>query len=134
MLFPTFDFAIFFAIAFTVNWLLNPYSVAMEVVDARVELRVLRLGGMGLVPAALGTTTIAFIGGVAVVHTTTEKSRRVAMALSCGGLLGLLGWFKYYGFVSVNLDNLTHALGRAGPSPCCRSRCRSPSRSTRSWR
>src|ERR1700753_3641420 len=26
MLFPTIDFAIFFAIAFTVNWLLNPYS------------------------------------------------------------------------------------------------------------
>jgi D-alanyl-lipoteichoic acid acyltransferase DltB (MBOAT superfamily) len=26
-------------------------------------------------------------------------------------LLGLLGWFKYYGFVSVNLDNFTHALG-----------------------
>ena len=59
----------------------------------------------------LGTTTIAFIGGVAVVHTTTEKSRRVAMALACAGLLALLGWFKYYGFVSVNVDNLTHALG-----------------------
>jgi hypothetical protein len=26
MLFPTTDFAIFFAIAFTVNWLLNPYA------------------------------------------------------------------------------------------------------------
>ena len=26
MLFPTIDFAIFFAIAFTVNWLLNPYA------------------------------------------------------------------------------------------------------------
>ncbi len=26
-------------------------------------------------------------------------------------LLALLGWFKYYGFVSVNIDNLTHVLG-----------------------
>ena len=26
MLFPTIDFAIFFAVAFTVNWLLNPYA------------------------------------------------------------------------------------------------------------
>ena len=25
MLFPTIDFAIFFAVAFTANWLLNPY-------------------------------------------------------------------------------------------------------------
>ena len=33
------------------------------------------------------------------------------MGLSCAALLGLLGWFKYYGFVSVNFDNLTHVLG-----------------------
>ena len=26
MLFPTIDFALFFAVAFTVNWLLNPYA------------------------------------------------------------------------------------------------------------
>ena len=47
----------------------------------------------------------------------TERRRRVAMGVSVAALLGLLGWFKYYGFVSVNLDNLTHAvgLGRAVP-------------------
>jgi D-alanyl-lipoteichoic acid acyltransferase DltB (MBOAT superfamily) len=39
------------------------------------------------------------------------------MGVSVGALLAILGWFKYYGFVSVNLDNLTHALdlGRAVP-------------------
>jgi alginate O-acetyltransferase complex protein AlgI len=30
MLFPTFDFAIFFAIASTVDWLTNPYPVAWK--------------------------------------------------------------------------------------------------------
>ena len=30
MLFPTIDFAIFFAVAFTVNWLLNPYAAGVE--------------------------------------------------------------------------------------------------------
>ena len=59
----------------------------------------------------VATTTIAFIGGAAVSATTTEQCRRLAMALSCAALLGLLGWFKYYGFVSVNLDNFTHVLG-----------------------
>ena len=33
------------------------------------------------------------------------------MGVSVAALLGILGWFKYYGFVSVNVDNLTHALG-----------------------
>jgi D-alanyl-lipoteichoic acid acyltransferase DltB (MBOAT superfamily) len=59
----------------------------------------------------VATTTIAFIGGAAVSAASSERARRVAMALACVGLLGLLGWFKYYGFVSVNLDNFTHALG-----------------------
>ncbi len=76
--------------------------------------------GWGYCLLLLGTTTIAFLGGIAVVHSNTEKSRRVAMALACAGLLALLGWFKYYGFVSVNVDNLTHVLGlrsrRAAPA------------------
>ena len=50
-------------------------------------------------------------------------------------LLGLLGWFKYYGFVSVNVDNVCPCR-RAGPRrpPAAGRRCPSPSRSSRSWR
>jgi alginate O-acetyltransferase complex protein AlgI len=111
MLFPTFDFAIFFAIAFTVNWLLNPYSAAWKL--SMLGLSYFFYGWVGWTYCLLllGTTTIAFLGGVAVVHTTTERSRRLAMAVACGALLALLGWYKYYGFVSVNVDNLTHVLG-----------------------
>ncbi len=111
MLFPTFDFAIFFAIAFTVNWLLNPYPVAWKLSMLTMSYIFYGWVGWGYCLLLLTTTTIAFVGGIAVARSTTEKVRRVAMALSCAGLLGLLGWFKYYGFVSVNVDNLTHALG-----------------------
>ena len=111
MLFPTFDFAIFFAIAFTVNWLLNPYSVAWKLSMLALSYFFYGWVGWSYCLLLVGTTAIAFLGGVAVVRTTTEKSRRIAMALACAALLALLGWFKYYGFVSVNVDNLTHALG-----------------------
>src|SRR5580698_10415922 len=111
MLFPTFDFAIFFAIAFTVNWLTNPYPVAWKL--SMLGLSYVFYGWVGWSYCLLlvATTTIAFIGGAAVSAATGERARRVAMGISCAGLLGLLGWFKYYGFVSVNLDNFTHALG-----------------------
>jgi alginate O-acetyltransferase complex protein AlgI len=111
MLFPTFDFAIFFAIAFTVNWLTNPYPVAWKL--SMLGLSYVFYGWVGWSYCLLlvATTTIAFIGGAAVSAASSERARRVAMALACVGLLGLLGWFKYYGFVSVNLDNFTHALG-----------------------
>jgi D-alanyl-lipoteichoic acid acyltransferase DltB (MBOAT superfamily) len=117
MLFPTFDFAIFFAIAYTVNWLLNPYSTPWKL--AMIGLSYVFYGwvGWGYCLLLVATTTIACVGGVAVQRATTERRRRLFMGLACAGLLGLLGWFKYYGFFSVNIDNLTHAmgLGRAVP-------------------
>ncbi|MGP0031105.1 MAG: MBOAT family O-acyltransferase [Acidimicrobiales bacterium] len=117
MLFPTFDFAIFFVIAFTVNWLLNPYAGPWKL--AMIALSYFFYGWVGwsYCLLLLATSAIAFAGGQAITATRTERGRRWAMALSVAGLLGLLGWFKYYGFVSVNLDNLTHVigLGRAMP-------------------
>jgi alginate O-acetyltransferase complex protein AlgI len=111
MLFPTFDFAIFFAVAFTANWLLNPYPAPWKLSMLALSYVFYGWVGWGYCLLLLSTTAIALVGGNAVVRSTTEKRRRLAMALSCAGLLGLLGWFKYYGFVSVNLDNLTHVLG-----------------------
>jgi len=111
MLFPTFDFAIFFAITFTVNWLLNPYPVPWKL--SMIALSYFFYGWVGWSYCLLlaSTTAIAFIGGAAVSSAESERRRRVTMGLSCVALLALLGWFKYYGFVSVNFDNLTHVLG-----------------------
>ena len=111
MLFPTFDFAIFFAIAFTVNWLLNPYAGPWKL--AMIGLSYFFYGWVGwsYCLLLLTTTTVAFVGGAWVHATRDERSRRIAMGVSVGALLAILGWFKYYGFVSVNLDNLTHAVG-----------------------
>jgi D-alanyl-lipoteichoic acid acyltransferase DltB (MBOAT superfamily) len=111
MLFPTFDFAIFFAVAFSVNWLLNPYSGAWKV--AMIGLSYFFYGWVGwsYCLLLLSTTLIALIGGAVTSSARTERSRRWCMGLSCAALLGLLSWFKYYGFVSVNVDNVTHAIG-----------------------
>ncbi len=117
MLFPTIDFAIFFAVAFTVNWVLNPYPGPWKL--SMVALSYVFYGWVGwsYCLLLLATTVVAFGGGTWVTATNTERHRRVAMSVSVAGLLGILGWFKYYGFVSVNLDNLSHAvgLGRAVP-------------------
>ena len=117
MLFPTIDFAIFFAVAFTVNWLLNPYAGPWKL--SMIALSYVFYGWVGwsYCLLLLATTVVAYTGGLWVAATRNERGRRIAMASSVGVLLGILGWFKYYGFVSVNLDNVTHAvgLGRAVP-------------------
>jgi alginate O-acetyltransferase complex protein AlgI len=117
MLFPTTDFAIFFATAFTVNWLLNPYAGWWKLSMLGLSYVFYGWVGWSYCLLLLLTTSVTYVGGVWVNATSTERSRRIAMGVSVGALLAILGWFKYYGFVSVNLDNLTHALdlGRAVP-------------------
>ena len=111
MLFPTIDFAIFFAVAFTVNWLLNPYAGWWKL--AMIGLSYVFYGWVGwsYCLLLLATTAVAYGGGVRVHAARNERGRRIAMGVAVAVLLGILAWFKYYGFVSVNLDNLTHALG-----------------------
>jgi alginate O-acetyltransferase complex protein AlgI len=111
MLFPTIDFAIFFAVAFTVNWLLNPYPGPWKL--AMIVLSYIFYGWVGwsYCLLLLATTLISHVGGRAIVAAPTERARRLGLGASCVALLGMLGWFKYYGFVSVNLDNVGHALG-----------------------
>src|ERR1039458_3994544 len=117
MLFPTIDFAIFFAVAYTVNWLLNPYARWWKL--SMIALSYVFYGWVGwsYCLLLLATTVVSFTGAAWVSATRDERSRRIAMAVSVVALLGILGWFKYYGFVSVNVDNVTHAvgLGRAIP-------------------
>jgi alginate O-acetyltransferase complex protein AlgI len=117
MLFPTIDFAIFFAIAFTVNWLLNPYAGWWKLSMLGLSYVFYGWVGWSYCLLLLLTTLVTYVGGVWVNASSTERGRRIAMGVSVGTLLAILGWFKYYGFVSVNLDNLTHALdlGRAVP-------------------
>src|ERR1700755_923683 len=111
MLFPTIDFALFFAVAFTVNWLLNPYAGWWKL--SMIGLSYVFYGWVGwsYCLLLLTTTAVAYVGGAAGTATRSERSRRIAMGVSVGTLLAILAWFKYYGFVSVNLDNLSHAVG-----------------------
>ncbi len=117
MLFPTTDFAIFFAIAFSVNWLLNPYAGWWKLSMLGLSYVFYGWVGWSYCLLLLLTTSVTYVGGAWVNASNTERGRRIAMGVSVGALLAILGWFKYYGFVSVNLDNLTHALdmGRAVP-------------------
>src|SRR6516164_2592494 len=117
MLFPTIDFAIFFAVAFTVNWLLNPYAGWWKL--SMIGLSYVFYGWVGwsYCLLLLATTVVAFAGGQLVTIAPTERGRRLAMAFSVAALLGILGWFKYYGFVSVNVDNVLHGVGMGQAVP-----------------
>jgi alginate O-acetyltransferase complex protein AlgI len=111
MLFPTVDFAIFFAVVFLGHWLLNPRPLPWKLFmigasyffyawwDPRF---VLLLGGVSL---------LAQLGGIAVSRQQDDRARRWTMAVAVVLTLSPLAYFKYYGFFTVNVSNSLSHLG-----------------------
>jgi len=116
VLFPTIDFAIFFAVVFTVQWLLVPHAGAWKAFMVVASYVFYAWWDWRFIFLLAASTGIASIGG-RLVHPATGTRRRVMLSITLLLLLGLLGWFKYYGFVAVNVDNVTHALGLGRPLP-----------------
>jgi alginate O-acetyltransferase complex protein AlgI len=116
LLFPTTDFAIFFAVVFTGNWLLNPYPRAWKLFMIAASFLFYSWWDWHYVLLLAASTTIACVGA-AVLARLEGRNRQVAFVVTLAGLLGLLGWFKYYTFLAVNVDNLTHHLFGGSPLP-----------------
>src|ERR1700730_14804983 len=111
MLFPTIDFAIFFAVAFTANWLLNPYPRLWKLAMLAASYVFYSWWDWRFVFLLAAVTVTAIVGATVVARCQEERPRRLAMVAAVVVLLGILGWFKYYGFLAVNADNLFHNLG-----------------------
>ena len=117
MLFPTIDFAIFFAVAFTANWLLNPYPRIWKLAMIAASYLFYSWWDWRFIFLLAASTALSHLGASALARLPDGRGRRAVLAGSVAALLGLLAWFKYYGFLSVNVDNALHALhmGRAFP-------------------
>jgi len=111
MLFPTIDFAIFFAVAYTVNWLLNPYPTPWKLATIALSYFFYSWWDWRFVLLLVASTALAHMGAVGISRSKSERQRKVWLALSATGLIGLLAYFKYYGFFAVNVDNSLRHIG-----------------------
>ncbi|HLN41857.1 MAG TPA: MBOAT family protein, partial [Acidimicrobiales bacterium] len=98
-------------VAFTGNWLLNPYPRLWKVFMVAASYVFYSWWDWRFVFLLGAVTAIAQVGAVVVQRCEDERRRRLAMVASVTALLGVLGWFKYYGFMAVNVDNLFHTVG-----------------------
>ncbi len=116
MLFPTIQFAVFFVIVLTANWLLLPNRRvwglfmlgASYVFYGAWDWRFLGL----IVASTIGNQTLA------TLIDRSEGRRRKGWVTAAVALnLALLGWFKYYGFFATSLVNLFAKAGLDLPLP-----------------
>ena len=116
MLFPTIDFAIFFAVVYTASWLLNPYPGPWKLFMVAASYFFYAWADWRFVFLLMASTAIAWTGA-SVLDRLAGHARRVVLWITLAALLGLLAWFKYYVFVTVNVDNVFHGIGLGRPLP-----------------
>src|SRR5581483_5433740 len=110
-------FAIFFVVVFTAGWLLRPWPTAWKAMILVASFVFYGWWDWRFV-ALLAASVVLNQGGAVVVSAlASAQARRRAMVVTIVGDVGLLGWFKYYGFFSVNVANGLHNLGLHSPLP-----------------
>ncbi len=110
MLFPTVAFALFFCVAFLANWLLRPRPTAWRI--AMIGLSFFFYGYWDeRFVALLAGSIVVNHGAARWVAAATGHRRRLALAGGIVANLGVLGFFKYYGFFVTSVAN---GLGRLG--------------------
>jgi alginate O-acetyltransferase complex protein AlgI len=117
MLFPTTDFAIFFAVVFTLHWLLNPHRTIWKWFILGASLTFYAWWDPMLAWLLTLVSTLAWAGAVWVEQQTRDRARRRRTIVAVALLLLPLAWFKYYGFFALNLANAFEAIGLEPPLP-----------------
>ena len=117
MIFPTLQFAAFFAIVLPLSWALmprprlwKPFMIAASYVFyASADVHYVLL----LASCTAWNQLFAHL----IHRARPERTRSWLLALAIAGDLGLLGWFKYYGFFVSSVAAFTGRLGLPAPLP-----------------
>jgi len=117
LLFPTIDFAIFFVVVFTASWVLRPWPRAWRIMILAASYVFYGWWNWHFTLLLAASTVINQVGAVLVSRLPDARHRRWAMVGTVVADVGLLGWFKYYGFFAVNVANGLHRLGVHSPLP-----------------
>jgi D-alanyl-lipoteichoic acid acyltransferase DltB (MBOAT superfamily) len=117
MLFPTIDFAIFFAVVFLLSWLLTPFPRRWKIFMILASYVFYGWWDLHFVFLLAAATSVAQLGAVAIQRTDAPVLRKAVLWATVAMELGLLGWFKYYDFFAVNVANVLHGMGIGAPLP-----------------
>jgi D-alanyl-lipoteichoic acid acyltransferase DltB (MBOAT superfamily) len=129
MLFPTTDFALFFAIVFALHWALNRFRTTWKWFILAASYVFYGWWDPGVVWLLGLVSTLAWGAALWVERQQDDARRRRRTMVAVAALLLPLAWFKYYGFFALNVANAFDPSVQ--PLPL---QVRRPTPSTRSWR
>jgi D-alanyl-lipoteichoic acid acyltransferase DltB (MBOAT superfamily) len=116
VLFPTVTFAAFFLLVFTVSWLLMPRPPAWKLFMIGASYVFYGVAGWAYCLLIAASTVVNQVCAVGVAR-SRGRARTVWLVAAVVIDLGVLGWFKYYGFFASQLQNFLHLFGLGSPLP-----------------
>ena len=111
MLFPTIDFAVFFVVALTGSWLLMPRRGEWKFFVLVASYVFYGWWNPRFCLLLAGVTLVNHFGGTAVSRLPVGRARSLVLALTIVADLGVLGFFKYYGFFVTSVTNSLASIG-----------------------
>ena len=124
MLFPTITFAVFFLIVYTANWLVMPRFRLWKWMIIAISYVFYGWWDWRFVLLLVVATFVNQGLGVQIARARRRRGGAGAakgwLTLSVVFNLAALGYFKYFDFFAVNLDDLLHGIGLGAPLPLLR--------------
>nr|MDT0664499.1 MBOAT family protein [Micromonospora sp. DSM 115978] len=113
MVFPTIEFAAFFLAVLCVSWLLMPRPALWKPFILGASYFFYGFADARFVLLIIASTLVNQAAAVALHR---WRDRRILVAAIAANL-GILGWFKYYGFFALSVDRALDDVGLGAPLP-----------------
>jgi len=117
MLFPTIQFAVFFLLVLVASWLLMQRPVKWKPFMLAASYVFYGAWDWRFVGLLFAVTVVTQVGAVLINRVVDDRRRRRLLVMTLVFDLGLLAWFKYYGFFASSLANLLSPVGLNPPLP-----------------
>ncbi|NNF87987.1 MAG: MBOAT family protein [Acidimicrobiia bacterium] len=117
MLFPTITFATFFMVVFVGNWLLMAYPRRWRWFMLAASYCFYGFWNWRFVGLLMVSTLANQLFAVGLQRSESETDRKALISGAVAVNLGLLGYFKYYGFFVDSIHSTLRSLGMEGSLP-----------------
>ncbi|MSV73798.1 MAG: MBOAT family protein, partial [Actinobacteria bacterium] len=117
MVFPTIEFAVFFAVVLTVSWLLMPHPPAWKIFMLAVSLFFYGFVDAYWVLLLVFSIVANQAAAMAITRLTSPRARKLVLVAAVVVDLGLLGWFKYFDFFAQSFNSALSRVGLGAPLP-----------------
>jgi len=117
MIFPTVEFAVFFALVLVASWILMPHRAAWKLFILAASYTFYGFADYRWCLLLLGSTLFNQLMAELIHRAAVERLRSRLLAVAVVGNLAVLGWFKYYGFFVDSVAGTLSAVGLRPPLP-----------------